>query len=263
LFDKIYDTARTTGVRDQSEQSSSVRINDPAVEGAVSTKGSHLVTVSWGPSFDSTREMASDFADVLMQSPLAPRIADLAVKLKNLGPIGDEIAERLTPPEFLKPGKDGKPDPKQLMQQLAMTTQRLQELEQVAAKMKQALDNDRMKAQAELARELINAELQIHLESMRQAGKIEAARVAAVKQSWDAASAAREERIALALDHAHESDENALDRAHEIAQQVIGGQQADAAARRDAGLEDNAAVRDAALSAATSRPSENGAGASA
>ena len=39
--------------------------------------------------------MANEFADALLQTPFAGAIADLAVKLKNVGPLGDEMAERL------------------------------------------------------------------------------------------------------------------------------------------------------------------------
>ena len=223
LFDKIYDTPRKTGVRRQNDTSEIVAINTP---GGLSTKGSHLATVSTGPAFDSQREQASDFADILMQSPLAPRIADLAIKLKNLGPIGDELAERLTPPEFVKQGKDGQPDPKQLMQQLAMMAEKLKQAEQLAMLAKQKLDTDAAKYQAQLAIESIRAEKDIYLESMRQAGKLDAARITAAKASLDQAAAAREEMRALALDHAHEATESERDRQHEADMADMGQQHA-------------------------------------
>lgn len=258
LMDKILDNARSTGVRTQNEESSSVRINDPRVPESVSTKGSHLVTVSTGPSADSTREAASEFADILMNSPLAPRIGDLVVKLKQLGPIGDELADRLTPPEFAKQGKDGKPDAKQLMMQLAQSAARLKQLEGVAASMKQALDNEGQKQRAETARTLINAELQVHLQAMKNAADIEKARIAAAKDAGTAAVQASEERVALGMEQAHEASEAALDRTHERAlahfqtqrQALLADQAAghdDDAAMRDASLGDRAAARDAVI----------------
>lgn len=223
LLDKIYDTPRQTGVRRQNDTSDIVAINVP---GGVSTKGSHLVTVSTGPAFDSQREQASEFADILMQSPLAPRIADLAVKLKNLGPVGDELAKRLTPPEFVQEGKDGKPDPAKLTQQLAMMAEKLKQVEAFAMDAKQKLETDAMKAQAQLAIEHLRAEKEIYLESMKQAGKIDAARITAAKASIDEAAAAREEIRALALDHAHEATESERDRQHEAAMAERGHAQA-------------------------------------
>lgn len=223
LSDKIYDTPRKTGIRMQNDTSAIVDINVP---GGVSTKGSHLVTVSTGPAFDSQREQASEFADLLMQSPLAPRIADLAVKLKNLGPIGDELAERLTPPEFVKEGKDGKPDPKMLMQQLAMMAEKLKQAEQLAQVAKQKLDTDEAKYQMQMAIESIRTEREIYLESMRQAGKIDAARITAAKEAIDRTAAAAEETRALALDHAHEASESERDRQHEAEMAQLGHAQA-------------------------------------
>jgi hypothetical protein len=151
LIDKYLDTPRNVGVRRKDGTSEVQRINDPNVKGSVSTKGTHLTTVSTGPAFDSQRQEASDFADTLAQ--LSPQVfsilGPLIVKLKNLGPIGDEIAELLEamqPPAVhaLKQAKKQK-DPKVLASQLAQATQRLQQLEQIASQMHQALQGDQAK----------------------------------------------------------------------------------------------------------------------
>jgi hypothetical protein len=119
--------------------------------------------VSTGPAFDSQRQEASDFADTLAQ--LSPEVfsilGPLIVKLKNLGPIGDEIAELLEamqPPAVhaLKQAKKQN-DPKVLAQQLAQATQRLQQLEQIASQMHQELQGD----QAKYARRCTSKELQL------------------------------------------------------------------------------------------------------
>ncbi len=231
LFDKVYDTPREVGVRLPNERSQATIINTPSNPQSISTRGSHLVTVSTGVAYDSQREMASDFADALLQSPMAPRIADLAVKLKGLGPIGDEIATRLVPPEFAHEGEeDGAIDPARVQQQAAMAVQRLQQVEALAQQMKQALDTDREKQKAQVAIELIKANLAIRLERMRSAAKIETARITSQADADTLAAEASEERIALALDHAHAASEAQLERAHDVILQQLGGQPAAAAA---------------------------------
>lgn len=155
LMDKTYDTKRTVGIRKADDTAEMVTINDPGNPEAISTKGDHLVTVSTGPSFDSERDAASDFVDTLASLPnVFPLIASEAVKLKNLGPIGDQIAEILEvlkPPEvraMLEAKKQKGADPQQQAQALAALKGQLQQLEQVAQQMKQALDTEQAKQQA-------------------------------------------------------------------------------------------------------------------
>lgn len=64
--------------------------------------GDHGVTISTGPSSDSQRDEATDFTNNLIAhpevlGPAAPKIIALLVKLRNLGPIGDRIADILDP----------------------------------------------------------------------------------------------------------------------------------------------------------------------
>lgn len=70
-------------------------------------RGQFEVTVSDGPSYQSQREEASSFADTLLQTlpalQMPPEITKavlaIAVKLKNIGTYGDEIADLLSPPD--------------------------------------------------------------------------------------------------------------------------------------------------------------------
>ena len=107
-LEHVYDTPREVGSRKPDETHTTVRINQPYNDPQTgqpthnrTDQGDHDITISTGPSYQSQREEASDFADTLAQNQhLFPLIADLVVKLKDLGPIGDEIAKRLTPPQF-------------------------------------------------------------------------------------------------------------------------------------------------------------------
>lgn len=119
LIDKIYDTARSVPVLKKDGTHSVMRINDPAFaqtnpkeehlaladEDGKST-GAYDVTISTGPNYQSQREEASSFVDLLLQNlqqlPVPPNVAQqilaLAIRLKDIGPIGEKIAELLTPP---------------------------------------------------------------------------------------------------------------------------------------------------------------------
>jgi hypothetical protein len=77
------------------------RVNDPQNAKNKEFKGDHSVTITTGPSYESQREEAADFSDTLVQVPgVFPLIGDLLVRMRSLGPIGEQIAERLTPPQF-------------------------------------------------------------------------------------------------------------------------------------------------------------------
>lgn len=138
LIPKIHDTVRDLAIRKPDESAETIRVNDPDDQKSIDTsKGLHDITISTGPAFESEREAESDFADVLMGTPFAPLIADLAVKLKGGGPVLDEMAERLTPPQFRKP-KPGELDPQQLMQAIGQAKQENAHLKQLLSQI--ALD---------------------------------------------------------------------------------------------------------------------------
>lgn len=173
LMDKIYDTARDVGIRKADESAQTVRINDPqAIDPKtqhpvnISTKGDYLVTVSTGPAHESQREAASDFADQLVQNPqVFPLIASEVVRLKNLGPIGDEIADALDvlkPPELRKQKDGSAPLPPEAQQAMAENAQLKQQLQQAA----QAIQTDQAKQQG-----------QIQIAQQREQGEMERARM--------------------------------------------------------------------------------------
>lgn len=225
LIDKVYDTARDVGIRPTDDTAKVQRINDPNSRESVSTRGDHQVTISAGPAKESERQAADDFVDDLagmlpvvaqITGPqVASGILSKAIKLKRLGPIGDQMADLIEPPELK--ANDGKPpDPKiaQLQQQVQQVTEQLkiEELQRVTEQAKYAgqLAIEQLKQRATTARELA-------LKRMEMAGKIETARITAAKQSADLTAEALEERIALGAELDHEAREAMLDRAHERA----------------------------------------------
>lgn len=92
------------------------------------TRGDFDVTISAGMSYQSQREEASAFADLLISElpnlPLAPeqkaKLLALAVSLKEIGPVGDQIVQ------IIDPTSDQPPVPPQLQQAMANMQQQLQ-----------------------------------------------------------------------------------------------------------------------------------------
>lgn len=137
-LDSFYDTRREITVRRQNETNERQWINDPTNKDAIDVRGSYTIDVSDGPPLDSTREAASDFADMLLSSKdllemlgpqKAQQIAALAVKLKvkqtGIGSIGDEIVDIISPPQ------DGEITPEQLHQQVQQLSAELQQAKQI------------------------------------------------------------------------------------------------------------------------------------
>lgn len=133
LIPIIYDTDRQVGMRDREGNYKAARINAKDIDGNPHPDSpqikpvKHAVTMSVGPSFQSEREAAAAFADKIAEVPgVFEKIGDLLVALKNLGPIGEEIKARLTPPEYQN--KDPKQVP-QLQTALKQATQLIQQLQ--------------------------------------------------------------------------------------------------------------------------------------
>lgn len=155
LFDILHDTARDVAIRDKKNQQKVVRVNDPSSPKNQPFDGEHSVTVSSGPSYQSARQMAESFVDTLIGAVpgVFPLIGDLLVKLRLHGdPIGDEIAQRLTPPQFAQ--QDGQePLPPHAIQAIQKTQQELQQMHAYAQKLEQVvaqLQNEKAAKMVEL-----------------------------------------------------------------------------------------------------------------
>ena len=111
LITVVMDTEREEELRKADDTYERVTLNKRYVDKGKEqyypmNVGEFDVTISTGPSFDSQREEAEQFANTLAGIPeIFGRVADLVVKLKNLGPIGDQIAERLAPPDSKEQGQ--------------------------------------------------------------------------------------------------------------------------------------------------------------
>ncbi len=233
LMDKIYDTARDVGVRLPNDTSKNVRINDanpqnlpPEQEQPIETKGDYLVTVSSGPSYDSERQAASDFIDQVANLPgVFPLIGPMLVKLKNLGPIGDEIAKalELLQPPALKQQKPGQgPDPAQMQQQLQKFQQMVQALTQELNAKNQVIETDQVKGNVEIEKAKIDQQTRITVAGIQAEAAISSAEIKAGLEDFRLRLGHMEALIGMQAD-AHSE---AADRAHEVGINALDHQQA-------------------------------------
>ncbi|MFH1574351.1 MAG: portal protein, partial [Acidobacteriota bacterium] len=179
MIPHVYDTQRSMAIQKPDDTQSVIRLNqkyqDPKTGEQKEFTPKHAnrnITISTGPSFQSQREEAGAFADAIAQQPaIFQRIGDLVIKLKQLGPLGDQMAERLKPPDVSAAEKD---NPQAMAQNLqkamqmveAMTQQLNQLTEERNAKTQELQSKERI-AMAEIQSKENIAALNAQLESAR------------------------------------------------------------------------------------------------
>lgn len=216
------DTRKTVTTRLPNDDVEQVKINDPNDADALDmTQGDHVVTISTGPDFDSEREVANAFADALVQHidsiakvagpEAAKSLLALSVKLKNIGPLGDSMADLLDP----KPGKDGKPNPQQLQQQLQQMQGQLQHAEQVMKQMHDELQVEKAGNAKDIEKANIDKDRAIEVAKIQFAS---AANVADIKADMEHSLLAMQAQV-------------------QTLQTMFGARQAEMDATRDAGTQ--------------------------
>jgi hypothetical protein len=142
----VYDTERELALGQPDDSRKIVKINTAAPYAnpktgeaehyPVDQGGDHDVTISDGPSYASQEEAASEFLDTLVanlhQLPIPPpsqaKLLAIAIRMKRLGPKGDEMADIISPSddEQISPQAQAK-----LQQQQTMIAQLSQALHKV------------------------------------------------------------------------------------------------------------------------------------
>ena len=185
LLDHFYDNQREVTTRTATDAINQVTINNPNdPESPQTGQGyEHDVTLSVGPSQDSERTAASDFADTL--TTVSPQVfgllGPLIVKLKNLGPIGDEIAELLQfmqPPE-VRAMEDAKKNGGQAPALPPQVQQILEQQKQQIAQLTQALETEQVKQAAQVQIAQSKAQSDAQRTQVDADAKIEVARIKA------------------------------------------------------------------------------------
>jgi hypothetical protein len=236
---------REIGVRDRKGQHRSTKINAPSTDADGQpvnldlTAGEHEVTISTGPSYESERDLANHFVDTMipelegmqLDPAVKAKLLALLIKLKNVGPIGDEMAELLDPQN-----PQG-----QATQQLAQAQGQLQQYQAMIAELQTEVQNLTLEKKAKvietkgrLVQSLIDRETQLTVAEINTKAQSIEERVKFVEDMW-----------AQFHQQAHEAGMQASDQAH-------AKEQADATAQLAAAQAQN-----------SPQPGNNGAGAGA
>jgi len=211
-LDTVYDTARETGILKADDSYALVKLNQPDKDEKGKPierkfhKGEYDVTISTGPSFQSQREEAQVFVDTLAANPqlvalalqnpqsTAAKLLSLAIRLRNLGPLGDEMAEAIDPSK-----KDGDMPP-QAMAMMQKLDQERQQLNAYAQQIEEQLKAAQAKEQAKVlelqSRERIateNNQVKMAVEEMKAEG---AAMQVRMQAEFDGLQAQLEARLA-------------------------------------------------------------------
>jgi Phage P22-like portal protein len=237
LIDKTYDTARDVGTIKANDEHQLVHINEPVTDpktGEVThirtDVGDHGITITTGPSSDSQRDAAEQFTESLAQNEaIFPRIADLVVKLRNLGPIGDEIAKRLVPPDIAQQEQGQQQIPPQFLQQY----QALAQQHQVLLQHVQAMSEEIKTKSAELEVKKYTVDQQEETKRTIAFATINAQQGAELLRQEIAAATTKINQVHEALlqqqQHAHEADQAQQQQQAAQEQQAQGAQQQQAA----------------------------------
>ena len=277
LVPHFYDAVRDLTVRGANDRSDVVRVNDPtsaapaesayATEGQAPslTTGDHDVTIATGPSYASSREAANDFSSTLVQQmpqiaavsgpQAAAKILALAVKLKDIGPYGDEMADIISPAE--EPGAL----PPQAQQALQQMQQQLQAAAEEIQTLKSGVMVAQVKAESDQKITGIESARDLELQRMKDATAIAVAEIGAATKGVMSGLTAQHEAVALAQEQAHERAMRAADATHEqmmteqAQQHQAGlteqqGQQSSDLAAQQAQYQQDAAAQQAALAPA-------------
>lgn len=237
LLPHYYDAARDVTIREGNDEPKQVRINDPEAEDGYLPVdgGAHDVTLSVGSAYASQREAANDFVDsivgnVQLAQVVGPQkfaeLVALSIKLKDIGPLGDQMADVISP----QAQQDGGPPSPQQVQDMQAQLQQLQQQLQQAG---QALQTDQAKQQAQVQiaerkeqgdteREQMRLSVELEKARMQHATSIEVARINADKQISSTAIEAQEERLATGLQIGADAAMQQQDHAHQAAMAAMG-----------------------------------------
>lgn len=234
LLPYYHDTVREVTRRKPDDTTSTARLNDPEWVNPDTQKaellslegGDYDVTISTGPKVDSEREAASDFADLIVSSPQIAQVVGpekmskliaKSIKLKNVGPMGDAMAEIIDPTK-----QEGQDDPEQMKAQMM----KAQQLLDASSKQVEALTH-------QIQTDQVKMDGQIKLQEMKDATSIRVAEINAAVKGYQVEAQHAADHEADALGHAVEMHEGEQDRQHEAALAAMNHEQGMQAGAQD------------------------------
>lgn len=267
LITQVIDTPRQIAGRGQDDEQKLLHVvpggqpQEALPEGAEMfdpSAGEFDVTISTGPSFQSQREAASEFADLLVQQidalPVAPeakaKLLALSVKLKNIGPLGDEMADILDP-------QAAQNIPPQVQAQMAKLQQQLQVAHQLGTQLYQKVQELEFEKKAhivdnqgKMALEKLRIEASITTAEINTKAQILTERIEFVHDMLKQLVKQGHDGHMKAADIAHEAGMAGLNAKHasDLADQTAAAASAQSA--QDAGQASDQSAQDAAQSQA-------------
>ena len=188
-------------------------------------KGRYQITISSGPSHESQREEGSEFVDTLMGNlknlPLAPpqmqKLMALGIRLKQLGPLGDQMADAIDPPN------QGAQQQQQFAQLQAQSQQQGEQMQKMQAVLQ--------KLMIEREGKVIEQQGKAQVVQMQEATKLAVAQMNASKDIHEGIADREIDVYQLLHGSAHETAMQAQDQQH---QQQMGQQQVQAQSQQSA-----------------------------
>lgn len=191
LLKTYYNQPRDLGIQKTDGSYGSLRVNDrnninpktKEVEYFDMSKGEYDVTISTGPSFDSQREEATQFIELLVANiknlPIPPqvmmKVLGLAIRLKSttLGPIGDKMADLLDPKE----GQQGELPP-----QVMAMIQKLQQESQALNAYGKDLEGQLEELKREKEGKIVDNQFRMEIEKLKIQAQVTIAEINAKAQ---------------------------------------------------------------------------------
>jgi hypothetical protein len=220
---------------DGSHKLAKINTDAPVMEGdheyhfpIADDKGRYQVTISAGPSHESQREEASEFVDTVVQNlknlpltpPQAAQVFSLGIKLKQLGPLGDQMAE------IVNPQNQGQ------AQQLQAMQQQMGMMQQQQGQMQGLIQKLMLERQGKV----IEQQGKASIVKMQEDTKLAVAQMNASKDSNEAIADREIQVYDMLHDAAHETAMQAQEHAHQAGmaqqQQAAAAQQQQVAAQQ-------------------------------
>lgn len=207
-------------------------------------QGRYQVTISSGPSHESQREEGSEFADTLMQNlkelpltpPQAAQILALVIRLKQLGPLGDQMADIISPQNASS----------QMQQQMGQMQQQAQQMQQQMAETQALVQKLMLERQGKV----IENQAKFTITKMQEATKLAVAEINASKDANESMADRENDTYQLMHDSAHELALQAHQHAHEQATQATDAANQQQMAQQQAATQSAQSAQDAAQQAA-------------
>jgi hypothetical protein len=183
----------------------------------ITGRGEYDVTISTGPNSDSQRDEAGKFLDNLISNlqqlppPGSPpaKILALAIKLKALGPIGDEIADVLDPEQE-----------EDIPPQAKLAIQKMQQENQALNAYAQQKEAENQKLEFEKQAKILDNQQKLDIEKLKIEAQIATAEINTKAQSQSEREAFVQDIAKQVMDQLHQQQMTQMQQGHEVATQA-------------------------------------------